>query len=203
MSLIPVGKSENIECDGKIGGLYLWKRHGFAMILPPGCADGTVDITIQAYLSTSTREHPIVSAVFDITASIEEFKKPVSLKLPHCVNVRSEEDKEKLNFLLLHNDTYNFINGNFEVGESVGSIELTKFCKVCIFYGLASCISLYLIVSGLKFIIKSPENIKEEEKIDKGCLDILILPESYTEKRNWYGMYCITWNIPTFLQVNS
>ena len=205
--MIPVGKSKDIECDGKSGGSYLWKRHGFAIILPPKCADGTVNVTIQAYLPVSTQEHPVVSAVFDITTNIMEFKKPVTLRFPHCVNVKSKDDKEKLSFLLLYNDSYKFERGSFEIGETVGSTELTKFCKVCIFgYTMSpfsSCFAstTFLVVTGLKFIIESLEKITEE--IDKSCLDLLILPKSHTEIRDWYGTYCIIWDIPTYLQVNS
>ena len=205
--MIPVGKPEDIECDGKYGGSYLWKRHNFAIVLPPNCADGTVNVTIEAYLPASTQEHPIVSAVFGITASIEDFKKPVTLRFPHCVNVKSEDDKEKLSFLLLHNYSYQFKKGYFEIGESVGSIELTNFCKVCIFgYTISpfsSCFdsTIFLVVSGLKCIIESLEKIKGE--IDKSCLDLLILPKSHTELRDWHGIYCIIWDIPTYLQVNS
>ena len=211
VSFIPVGNSEDIECDGKRGGSYLWKRHDFAIILPPDCADGTVNVTVQAYLPISTKEHPIVSAVFEITTNIEKFKKPVTLRFPHCVNVRSEDDKEKLSFLLLHNDSsYKFKKGCFEIGESMGSTELTNFCKVCIFgYTISpfsSCLdsTICLVVSGLKCLIESLENIEgEPEKIDKSCLDLLILPKSHTEIGDWHGTYCIVWDVPTYLQVYS
>ena len=210
VSLIPVGKSEDIKCDGKCGGSYLWKRHGFALMLPPDCANGAVNVTVQAYLPISTQEHPIVSAVFDITANIKEFEKPVTLRLPHCVNVKSEDDKEMLSFLLLYNDSPTFKKGSFEIGESVGSIELTNFCKVCIFgYTISPISSCFgsttaLAVSGLKCTIYTSENIKgEQEKVNKSCLDLLILPESHTEIRDWHGTYCIIWDIPTYLQVYS
>ena len=207
VSLTPLGKPEDIKCDGKCGGSYLWKRHGFAIILPPDCADGTVNATIQAYLPISIKEHPFVSAVFGMATNVEEFKKPITLRFPHCVNVKSEDDKEKLSFLVLHNDSYKFKKGYFEIGESVGSIELTNFCKVCIFGYIISPFSscfdstICLVVSGLKCIIESLEKIKGE--IDKRCLDLLILPKSHTEIRDWHGTYCIIWDVPTYLQVSS
>ena len=171
-------------------------------MLPPGCADGTVNVTIKAYLPTSTQEHPIVSAVFGITTNINNFKKPITLRFPHCVTVKSEKDKEKLRFLLLHHDTYRFNDGYFEVGESVGSIELNNFCKVCIFGAcFASIISM---VSPSNFTIESSENIRGEQgKIDKNCLDLLILPKSHIEIRDWHGTYCIIWDIPTYLPVRA
>ena len=203
VSFIPVGKPEQLQCDGKNGGSYLWKKHGFAIILPPGCADGTVNVTIEAYFPASTKEHQIVSAVFGITASIPEFIKPVTLRFPHCVNVKSEEDKKKLRFLLLHDNSYKFKNGCFEVGEAIGSVELTKFCKVCMY----DCFAPFdepLEVSDSMCIMQPSENVKgEEKKIDKSCLDLLILPKSHNKIRDWHGIYCIIWNNPTHLLVNS
>ena len=179
-------------------------------MLPPDCANGTVNVTIQAYLPISTQEHPIVSAVFGITANIKQLEKPITLRLPHCVNVKSEDDKKMLSFLLLYTDSHTFEKGCFEIGESVGSIDLTNFCKVCIFGYTVSPLSecfgsaTFLTVSSLKCTIDTTEIIKgEQEKIDKSCLDLLILPESHTEKKDWHGTYCIIWDIPTYLQVNS
>ena len=100
VSFIPVGKPEKLLCNGKDGGSYLWKRHGFEIILPPGCANGPINVTLEAYLPSGTKEHEIVSAVFGVNASIPEFKKPVTLRFPHCVNIKSEEDTKKLRFLL-------------------------------------------------------------------------------------------------------
>ena len=201
--MIPVGKSVEQNCDGKRGGSYLWKTHGFAMMLPPDCADGTVNVSIEAYLPSSTKEHPFVSAVFGINASIENFKKTVTLRFPHCVRIKSKRDKEKLSILHLHNNSFQPKSECFEVGESVISIKLTNLCKVYIGGCFASFSPISLVAPDLKLDIdlKLPEN--RQEKIDKSCLDILVLPKSHTEKRDWLGTYSIIWDIPTYLQVNS
>ena len=143
--------------------------------------------------------------MFGISADIKDFKKPITLCFPHCVTVKSEKDKENLRFLLLHNDTYKFMNGHFEVGESMGSIELHNFCKVCIFCGFFRFfIPLIVPCSNDTIAIESSENISEEqEEINKSCLDLLILPKSHTEIRDWHGTYCIIWDIPTYLQVHT
>ena len=174
------------------------------MMLPPGCADGTVNVSIQACLPSSTQEHPFVSAVFEITADTPNFKKPVTLRFPHCVNVKSKEDKEKLNFLLVRDGSYKLTSEYCEVTESVMSIKLTNLCKVYIggCFASLSPISLSLVVPGSKLEInpRSPGN--EQGNFNKSCLDILILPKSHTEKGDWLGTYCIVWDIPTYLQVN-
>ena len=214
--LIAIGHSEKVDCDGEYGGSYQWKGHDFTMMLPPGCADETVTITLQAYLPSSTQEHGLLSAVFDVTTSIETFKKPVTVTIPHCVNIKSEEDKERLYFLILHKHSHEFKKGYFEIGKLFGSVELTKFSKFAIFDYLllpfSSCLAplASFIMPGLtesqavidvnsKLVHKSGTNVK---KIDERYLDLLILPKSHSEMSNWHGTYCIIQNIPTYWQVN-
>ena len=200
--MIPVGKSLEQKCDGESGGSYLWKTHGFAIMLPPDCADGTVNVGIQAYLPSSTREHPFVSAVFGISANVQNFKKSVTLRFPHCARVKSETDKEKLGILRLHDNSFQLTSECFEVGESVLSIKLTNLCKVYIGGCFASFSPISLVAPGLKLDIDLKLGENKQEKIDKSCLDILTLPKSHTEICDWLGTYSIIWNIPTYLHVN-
>ena len=205
--LFPVGQSENVQCDGKHGGSYLWKEHDFKIILPPGCADETITITLEAYLPSSTQKNCLVSAVFNVHTNIRTFKKPVTICFPHCAFIQSEEDKEKLFFLILHNESYEFKKGCIE--NSYGSIELIEFSKLSITY-LTSSFSICptpltsRFTSQGKEFIEISANLEEEpniENIAKRYLDLLILPKSYNEMHHWHGSYCIIPNISTFLQV--
>ena len=219
MFLVPVGDSAEIKCDGKCGGSYLWEGHDFAIILPPSCADGTVAVTLRAYLPSSTHKHSFVSAVFDIITNIKKFKKPITVCFPHCINIRSKEDKEKLQFIILHNDSYEFKDGYFEIGKSYGSIELTKFSSLGIF---ANTLYNYTIISPLSYITSlfsssQSQNITltlsnmedghsnivsaNAEISNRKYLELLILPKSHTEISNWNGTYCIAQNIETYKQV--
>ena len=221
--LIPVGPSEEIECDGRYGGSYLWEGHGFAMMLPPGCADENITINLQAYLPSSTQEHCLGSAVFDITTNIEKFKKPITVRFPHCMKVSSEKDKENLRFIIFHEDSYEFKKGDFEIGKSFGSTEIEKFSKLSIGQ-ITGTIFTYLtapfrfFVTSLKSICTSTKSqnvtmvgssLKEEDtseiniqKITKVYVDFLILPEGHDERKDWHGTYCIAQDIPTYWQVN-
>ena len=175
--------------------------------MPPGCANGTVTITLKAYLPISTQENCLVSAVFNVITNIKTFEKPVTIRFPHCAAIKSKKDKEKLHFLILHNESYEFKKGYFE--NSFGSIELTEFCKISIGY----MISLFSIcitplttwfTSQSKKFIHISSRLEEEpnkEKIVKRYLDLLILPKSYNEMHHWHGTYCIIQDISTFLQV--
>ena len=214
VGLIAVGPSEKIDCDGKYGGSYLWKGHDFAIVLPPDCADDTVTITLEASLPSSTQEHCLLSAVFDVTTNVETLKKPVTVHVPHCVNIKSEQDIERLYFLILHKDSHELKKGCFEIGKPFGSVELTKFSKITILDYVLLPFSLALLSSffttnlaelqavtnvDLKEKHTSGANIK---KIDKRYLDLLILPKSHSEMNNWHGTYCVIQDIPTYWQVN-
>ena len=210
--LIPVGHSEEIKCDGKCGGSYLWKGHDFAIILPPDCADEIVTFTLEAYLPSSTQEHSLVSAVFNITTNVKQFKQPIAIRFPH-----SKSDK-KLRFLICHNDTYQLKNGYFNYEKSVGSVKLSEFCFICIcedfvMAGFAfiktcfQCITSHITASTSSQEINTVTPLSNLEKgitecttetSDKKYLDFLVLPEDHNEK---WRIYCIALDNPTYLQV--
>ena len=222
--LVPVGDSAEIECNGKCGGSYLWEGHDFAIILPPGCADETVTITLRAYVPCSTLKHGIVSAVFGISTNNKNFKKPITVRFPHCVNINSKNDEENLKFYILHKDSYEFRNGHFEIGKTYGSIELTNFCELSIrevgntiysytILPLKNYITSLISASGLSRSQSSTITLSnmevghsnmisnKAESINRNYLELLILPKSHNEVTNWNGTYCIVQDIDTYMQV--
>ena len=210
VSFIQVGHPEKITCDGKCGGSYQWKGHDFRIMLPPGCADETVTVILDALLPSSTQEDCLISAVFNVTTNVETFKKSVTVHIPHCANIKSEEDKDRLNFLVVHKNSHELKKGHFEVGKSYGSIELKKFSMLAIVDELLSVRDLLssFIQSGLaKPQAATDVKLKERhtsganhKKITRRYLDLLILPKSNDEK--WFGKYCIIQDISTYWQVN-
>ena len=197
MSLIPVGHSETIECDGKCGGSYLWKGHDFAIMLPPCCADEKVKITLQAYLPSATQAHCLVSAAFDINSSVKKFKKPIRVRFPHWVNIESEKDKESLHFLICHMDSCEVKTGYFEVGTSFGYIELLEFCPITIIFKRA--------IAQLKaffYPATTPPHFphmilsKMDDNISEKYADMLLSTVHQNAR-----IYCITKNLPTCLEV--
>ena len=214
--LVPVGDLAEVECDGKCGGSFLWEGHDFAIILPPDCADETVTITLRAYLPSGTQKHGFVSAVFGITTNIKKFKKSITVRFPHCVNIKSKRDIENLQFVILHNNSYEFRNGYFEIGERYGSIVVTNFCKLGIFdtiydytisplsrlftSGSSSSHNVTIILSNME---DGHSNVMsdEAESNNRKYLELLILPKSHNEASNWNGSYCIVQDIHTFVQV--
>ena len=214
--LVPIGYKEKIKCDGKHGGSYLWKGHDFTIILPPDCTDEIVTFTLEAYLPSSTQEHCLVSAVFDITADVKKFKKPVTIRFPHWINVNSKSSK-KLHFLVCHNDSYEMKKGYFEDKKSIGSIKLSKFSIIGICKGLLTASFSYVksftdpSTHKITTLIHSqntvamPLGIEEKsttdttsEAVNKNYLDLLLLPKD--PDQNW-RIYCIAIDNPTYLQV--
>ena len=205
--MIAIGHTEKIDCDAKYGGSYQWKGHDFTIMLPPGFADETVTVTLGAYLLSSTQEHCLLSAVFDVTTSIQTFKEPVTVHIPHCANITCEEDKERLRFLILDKDSHEFKKGYFEIGKSFGSIELTKCCKLTIvdyiFFPFSSCLrsvfpQLLPVIDEYLTQSSGKANVR---KINKKYLDVLILPKSLDEISMWYGMYFVIQDISTYWEV--
>ena len=214
VGLIAIGHSEKIDCDGNYGGSYQWKGHDLSIMLPPGCADETVTVTLDAYLPSSTQDHSLLSAVFDVTTSIEKFKKPVTVHIPHCANITSEEDKERLRFLVVHKDSHEYKKGYFEIGKSFGSVELDNFSFLTIVDMFLSSFLDPLSSFNTSGLAESQAvtdvNLKKRhaigasvKKISKRYMDILILPKSHNEMSdNWNGKYCVIQDISTCWQVN-
>ena len=180
-------------------------------MLPPGCADETVTITLDAYLPSNTQKHSLLSAVFDITTNVETFKKPLTVHIPHCANIKSEEDKDRMYFLVMYENSHEFKKGCFEIGKSFGSVKLNKFGMVVILDGLLSAyldpLSLFISSGVAQSQAVIDPNLKEKHrsganvKIKKKYLDLLILPKSHEE--NWFGKYCIIQDISTYWQVTK
>ena len=214
-------------CNEKYGGFFLWKGHNFEVLLPPDCADNAVSITLSAYLPSCTQNHCLASAVFKISTNVEVFKKPITVRFPHWVNIKSEKDIEKLGFLIFRKRYHNIQvpqnylcevqKGFFEVGESFGSVEVSEVCLICIYKRITAahfafaeneCFKLHTDDAILRtfqaaFVTQEPlVNLEEgfaiEATAENQYLDLLILPKGHTEK---WGVYCITLDNPTYLQV--
>ena len=218
--LIPIGDSKISSCDGKNGGSYIWKGHDFEITLPPDCADGAVNITLKAYLPSSTQKHCLASVVFEITTDVKQFKKPLTLSFPHWVNIKSETDKEKLCFLVFQRLSFgDFQKGSFVVGESFGSIKVSEVCLICICKKFAAARFIFtkheyfqfhtdqiLSSFGPDFVTQQPlVNLEEGytteasgKATENKYLDLLVLPDGHDEK---WGIYCIALDNPTYLQV--
>ena len=137
-----------------------------------------------------------------MTSNIKKFKKPVTICFPHWVNIVSEEDKEKMFFLIsdINSSETNFMKGCFEIAGSFGSIKIDHFCLISICIGNFIINFITSLISAIfQFFshITSPTQLP----VMKSYLDLLILPDCHNEMEAWNGIYCITLNSFTYVQV--
>ena len=124
-----------INCDGQLGGAFVWEDCGLELTFPPKCSQQRIQITMSALLPVRNEVHSgifIVSAVFKFHCNIKKFDKPFTLCLQHCINLQSLEDCRNMCFIIQHGDASDIKYGHFEIGDSCGSIKLNKFCCVSI-----------------------------------------------------------------------
>ena len=130
--MIPVGSSAKLKYSGTDGGTFHWKPHDLTLTLPSGCADETVIIEMTA--SVPDKSDLFVSAVFDIGCNVKKFRKPVTVSFPHCVRIKSFGNKSRMHFFTHNLGMVTFLKGKFEVGSSLGSIEVTELSTLGIIF---------------------------------------------------------------------
>ena len=75
----------------------------------------------------------IVSAVYQFNnCNIKRFDKAFTLRLQHCIKLRSPEDCQRMRFVIHHDDSNDMKYGCFEAGQCYGTIKLNRFCHVFI-----------------------------------------------------------------------
>ena len=129
-----------IHCNGETGGIYYLRNHGLKLYFPPKCSQQNIEIVIHIYLSDKSPIKPglqIASAVFKFRSNIKLFDKAVTLTIPHYIKIKSDEDKQKMCFVIQRGNNEPVIrrDGHFPVKKSYGSLKMTQFCKVVIGFG--------------------------------------------------------------------
>ena len=130
-----------IHCsNGETGGIYYLRNHGLKLYFPPKCSQKNIEIVIHVYLSDKSPIKPglqIASAVFKFQSNIKLFDKAVTLTIPHYIKIKSDEDKQKMCFVIQRGNNEPVIrrDGHFPVKKSYGSLKITQFCKMVIGFG--------------------------------------------------------------------
>ena len=167
-----------INCDGQIGGAFVWNDCGLELTFPPKCSKQNIKITVSALLPVRNEVHPgvyIVSAVFKFHCNVKKFDKDFTLCLQHCINIKSSEDCHNMCFIIQHGDASDIKYGHFEAGNSYGSIALNKFCCISVAW-------IREILRSLNFQMIMPDNQNKEQpsRIDSE----IILDKGTTPKNN-------------------
>ena len=137
VNVIHVDGPYQINCDGQIGGSFVWNDCGLELTFPPKCSQKNIQVTMSASLPITQEVHPgvyIVSAVYKFDCNIKHFDIPFILRLQHCVKLQSSVDCHKMRFISQHGDKTDIIHGDFEVDNCYGALNLNRFCAKCITY---------------------------------------------------------------------
>ena len=171
-----------INCDGQIGGAFVWNSCGLELTFPPKCSKQNIEITMSALLPVRNEVHPgvyMVSAVFKFHCNVKKFDKDFTLHLQHCINIKSSEDCHNMCFIIQHGNASDIKYGHFEAGDSYGSIALNKFCRIavaCIPGVLRNLLFNFGFITNnqnkegnsSQIIDKRPSRIDSEISLDKG-----------------------------------
>ena len=133
--LIPVDGPYQINCDGQTGGCFIWNDYGLEINFPPKCSQEHIQVDIQNFLPINNKVHPtihIVSEVYQFQCNIKRFDKAFTLRLQHCLSLKSPEDCHQLCFIIESENNNDMKHGYFEVGNSYGIVHLNKFCRIFI-----------------------------------------------------------------------
>ena len=126
----PVNASYNkINFDGQNGGHFVWNDCGVEIIFPPECSQQHIQITINAFLPARNEVYPgvhVVSAVYQFNTNIEQFDKPFTIHLQHCVKLQSPEDCQCMCFIIHCGDNIEMKYGKFHIDDCYGTINLCK-----------------------------------------------------------------------------
>ena len=136
----PIDGPCEINCNGEIGGIYYLHNHELKLYFPPECSKQSIKIVIHVFLSDKSpikQGLQIASAVFKFQSNVKVFDKAVTLSIPHYIKIKSDQDKQKMCFVIQRGNNEPDIrrDGRFPINKSYGSLKITKFCKICVAYG--------------------------------------------------------------------
>ena len=135
----PIDGPCKIRCSGETGGIYYLRNHGLKLYFPPKCSKQNIEIVIHVYLSDKSPIKPglqIASAVFKFQSNIKPFDEAVTLTIPHYIKIKSDEDKQKMCFVIQRGNCEPVIrrDGRFPFEQSYGSLKIKEFCTIIVAY---------------------------------------------------------------------
>ena len=181
---------ERVTFDSK-GGRYFNQDHGVGLKVPPGAVPEGDQVTIEIGVTLScpilfpagTKPVSPMLSMCVVDNPNYQFVKPVEVRLAHCLDIATKEDVNDLeiafvksghNLFCLHKAEGKPI---FEPGTHCGIFMTKHFCFFCI--------------------------VANKKKADLTKINyrlIKVVPKS-TSSLRWKARYCITYFLPTCLQV--
>ena len=171
------------------GSVYHSVDHGVTMVIPEGAVLSPTKMWLAAALYgpfVFPSGHVPVSPIVWLQSDVPLLK-PAMLRMPHCLTVANEQERQKLMFLtgddILEDNLHPSVSlrpdsrqGTFTPRSSYASIEIKHFCFECI-----TCISQSLL-EHCRYCITE------------------VLHDMYLSSQ-WKVEYCVTYSLPTCLKV--
>ena len=156
--MVLIGGPFLISCDGQTGRHFVWKDYGLQLYLPTNCAQKRILVTMSSYIPMKSQLSPgahIVSSIYYLRTNIKQFNNFVTLHLQHCVKLKTEEDCQKMCFVIHNEDRKTTVDGKFHIGHTYGTIEVTSFCYI------------YTVWKTDRGIIRKPPNDQQGDRVQK------------------------------------
>ena len=140
MHMTPIDGPCEINCNGELGGIYYLHNHELKLYFPPKCSKQSIKIVIHVYLSDKNpikQGLQIGSAVFKFQSNVKVFDKAVTLRIPHYIKIKSDQDMQNMCFIVQRGNNEPDIrrDGHFPIKKSHGSLKIMQFCKIYVAYG--------------------------------------------------------------------
>ena len=170
----------------------MWKDYGFKAYLPASSSQPLVETAVSSCLPFNSQLHPgvhIVSSIYHLQANVKRFDAAVTLQLQHCVNLKSEDDCQKMFIVIQQDSVTTCVDGNFNIGDPCGTIETNSLGFIYVVWKAERDLPLNV----------QQENIIQEQLASSVALsiippyvyeEILVLPKDRFSE-SWIGWYLI------------
>jgi len=163
----------HVTCSGQLGGTFHWEDHGLKLRFPAKCSIEDINITIIAYLPIKSSNLPglqFASAVFQFKTNVNTFKEYITLRMPHYIKIKSQNDCSRMRFVIENDDkNIELKHGDFAIGKPYGTLKIKKFCKI----GIAK-------VSDNKGKHEGSEEVSQSNEDDDNTENQLHVPQEET-----------------------
>jgi len=157
--MILIGGPFQISFNGQTGRYFAWRDYGLQLFFPPNCSHGRILVTMSSYIPFKNQIGPkihVVSSIYYVRTNVKHFDNAVTLHLQHCVKLKTEEDCQKLHFIIIRKNGQIRADGKFNIGHSYGTIEVTNFCYI------------YIVWEADRGINIRPLNDQQGESVQEG-----------------------------------
>ena len=185
---------------------YIWKEHGFQLMVPEGALPPgvTATVAVRAIIGGSfelPKDSELIGAFYWIT-STRTFQKEVTVRLQHCAIIESDTECECVKFLIAKCPQpqlpYKFtvVDGNFTPHSQFASVSVTEFSIIAVIYNW---------ILGLWPGPLPPNEVPANRLLPTPKPNCIYTGQVWYKKQSWtiyHISVIITQHLPTYLKVS-